>query len=132
MITSNDRCCIGLLVLDGSQLKNIVSINERNTKIHIVKATLFDRRGNIIVQAHNNYTKSHPLQARFALQVNQPDRIFLHAELSCLTKLKKRDRPHKIKVERYRKDGTPGNAKPCLICEAALKSYGIKLIEYTI
>lgn len=100
--------------------------------MHVVRATIFDKQGRVLVSARNNYFKSHPLQAKFAIKVGQPDRIFLHAELACLTKLKRKSQAYKIKVERYRKDGTPGNAKPCAICEAAIKSYGIRYVEHTV
>ena len=100
--------------------------------MHHITATIFDKQGRVLSTARNNYFKSHPLQAKFALRVGQPDRIYLHAELACLTKLKRNSQPYKIKVERYKKDGTQGNAKPCAICEAAIKSFGIKLVEHTL
>ena len=100
--------------------------------MHQITATIFDKQGRMLVSAHNNYTKTHPLQAKFAIKAGQPDRIYLHAELACLTKLKNRSGAYKIKVERYKKDGTPGNAKPCAICQAAIKAYGIKYVEHTL
>jgi tRNA(Arg) A34 adenosine deaminase TadA len=33
---------------------------------------------------------------------------------------------------RYMKDGTTGNAEPCVICKLAIKEAGIKLVEYSV
>jgi tRNA(Arg) A34 adenosine deaminase TadA len=99
--------------------------------MHTVRAAIFNKKGRELAIAENNYIKSHPLQAKFAIKVGQPDRIYLHAELACLTKLKRKDKPYRILVERFKKDGSPGLAKPCAICDAALKAYGIKRVEYT-
>lgn len=100
--------------------------------MHYITATIFDSHGRVLSIGTNDYNKSHPLQAKFAIRVGQPERIYLHAELAALTKLKRKDKAHKIKVERYKKDGTPGNARPCAICEAAIRSYGIKYVEHTV
>jgi tRNA(Arg) A34 adenosine deaminase TadA len=98
----------------------------------LIKATITDKNGLILAVAQNNYTKSHPIQARFANDVGQPDRIFLHAEIAALIKLPRGAKPHKLFVERYYKSGKPANSKPCPVCEAAIKHYGIKKVEYTI
>lgn len=97
-----------------------------------IKATIYDKNDNVLSSAENNYAKSHPIQARFARDAGQPDRIFLHAEIAALVKLPRNSNPHKIFVERFYKSGKPANAKPCKVCEAALKHYGIKFVEYTI
>lgn len=99
---------------------------------HLIRATIYDKWGNVLARAINNYTKTHPVQARFAKQAGEPDRIYLHAEIAALTKLRKDDRPHRIFIERYKRDGSAGNAKPCTVCEAALKHWGIKKVEYTL
>jgi len=97
---------------------------------HTITATITDKRGRILSQAQNNYTKSHPFQHRIACSVGQPDRIYLHAEIAALIKLKG-GTPYKIFVERYTKNGKPANAKPCLVCEQAIKLKGIHRVEYT-
>jgi tRNA(Arg) A34 adenosine deaminase TadA len=97
---------------------------------HTITATILDKRGRILSQAQNNYRKSHPYQRRIACSVGEPDRIFLHAEIAALIKLKQ-GTPHKIIVERYLKNGKPANAKPCRVCEEAIKLKGIERVEYT-
>ena len=104
---------------------------------HVIKATIFDRRGNVLARAVNSYTRTHPIQAAFAKAGGCPERIYLHAEIAALIKLKedvsrKRDRPYRIAVERYTKDGRPANSAPCPVCLAALKHYKIVKVEHTI
>lgn len=76
-------------------------------------------KGSIVSFGVNHYTKSHPVQKKHATQVNQPDRIFLHAEIDCITKTKKKI--DTMIVLRTNKVGNFVNAKPCPICQLALK-----------
>ena len=79
----------------------------------------------------NSYDKTHPLQAKFAVQVGLDDKIYLHSEIAALSKLKKHHKPYRIAVERYKEDGTQAMAKPCPICMEAIKAHGIQRIEFT-
>ena len=96
-----------------------------------IVATVYDKRGRKLTEGTNSYTKSHPLQAKFAVQVGLGDKVFLHAEISALSKLKKHHKPHRIVVERYKENGDPGLARPCRVCQAAIESHGITLVEWT-
>ena len=96
-----------------------------------VKATIYDKRGRVLTTGENSYDKTHPLQAKFAVQVGLDEKIYLHAEISALTKLRKGQKPYRIVVERYKENGEPGLARCCKVCEAAIKANGIKYIEYT-
>ena len=78
----------------------------------------------------NSYTKTHPLQARYAAVYGRPEQIYLHAEMAAILKLKAPHKAHRIKVERYDSDGNRVSAKPCPICEAAINSIGIKEVEW--
>ena len=97
---------------------------------HVVKATCFDRRGRILSVGFNSYTKTHPLMAFFGKMVGITERTYIHAELAALVRCSGK-LPARIHIERYRKDGTPGNAKPCSICEKALQAWGVSEITYT-
>ena len=99
---------------------------------HVIRATIFDKRGRILSTATNNYLRSHPIQARFAKAAGEPLRVFLHAEIAALIKLKENDRPYHISVERYTKDGKPALAAPCAVCLAAIKHYNLVKIEHTL
>ena len=99
---------------------------------HVIYATLYDKRGNVLARAVNNYSRSHPVQAAFAAVAGMPERIYLHAEIAALIKLKENDRPYRITVERYTKDGRPANSAPCPVCLTALKQYNVVKVEHTI
>jgi len=95
-----------------------------------IEATIYNKKGRIIAKARNSYTKTHPMQARFASKASNPLAIYLHAEIAALVKC--REKPYKISIVRFMKDGTLGNAKPCAICELAIKESGIKVLEYSV
>lgn len=95
-----------------------------------VVATIFNKQGRKISSAVNSYTKTHPMQARLAAEIGKPESIFLHAEIAALVRC--REKPYKIRVERHMRNGELGNAKPCPICELAIKRAGIKFVEYSI
>lgn len=84
-------------------------------------------KGSIISIGVNHYTKSHPTQAHFANKVNQPDRIYLHAEIDCINKSPKL--LDTIIILRTNKVGNFVSAKPCPICQEALK--GIKNVYHS-
>lgn len=84
-------------------------------------------KGVIVSIGVNHYTKSHPQQAKHAKSANQPDRIFLHAEIDCLTKATKPI--DTMIVLRTNKVGNFANAKPCPVCQHALK--GIKNVYHS-
>lgn len=96
-----------------------------------VTALIYDRRGRIISMGKNSYVKTHPLQAKFANEVGLEHKIFLHAEIDALVKLKDWSRAHKMVITRIGKNGDELLAKPCPVCERAIKSAGITEIEHT-
>ena len=52
------------------------------------KATIYDKRGNILSIGYNSYTKSHPYQAKLAALVDEPYKIYLHAEIQAIVNLR--------------------------------------------
>jgi tRNA(Arg) A34 adenosine deaminase TadA len=99
-------------------------------KFHVI-ATIYDKRGRPLSVGVNSYDKTHPLQAKYAIQCNKPEKVFLHAEIAAIVKLSKPWRAHTIKVERYTSEGVPVNASPCVICRKAIEAIGIKNIIHT-
>lgn len=99
-------------------------------RYHVI-ATVYDRRGNILSIGTNSYTKTHPVQAKFAAMFGRGEQIYLHAEIAAITKLPQPWKAHRIKVERYDSDGNPVCCKPCVICSAVIASTNIKRIEHT-
>jgi tRNA(Arg) A34 adenosine deaminase TadA len=91
-------------------------------KKHFILAKCYDKQGRLLSAAFNSYTKTHPLQAYFAKKVGHDDCEYLHAEIAALIKAKGKT-VHHITVERYGNHGQPLLAKPCPICEEAIKAF---------
>jgi len=94
-----------------------------------VSAIITDNKGKIISSAINSYDKTHPLQAGYADKVNRPTKIYLHAEIAALVKCRKA--PHTLYVSRFFRNGKFALAKPCPVCEMALREAGVKKVVYT-
>ena len=79
----------------------------------------------------NSYVKTHPLQAKAASAVGEDSKIYLHAEIAALVKVKDWNKIYRLVVTRFDKQGNPVNAKPCKVCQYLLKQAGIEEIEHT-
>jgi tRNA(Arg) A34 adenosine deaminase TadA len=86
-------------------------------------------KSKVVVTATNLERKSHPIQAKFAERVGLHEKIFLHAEIAALVKCK--EECDTIVVARVNPQGKIRMAKPCPICDLALKEAGIQNIYYT-
>ena len=108
-----------------------VVIAETSPSRKKVGAVLMNKN-KVITTATNLDHKSHPIQAKWAEKVGLKEKIYLHAEMAALIKL--REDADKIVVVRL--GGHDGkslrNARPCKICEAALRYAGIKHVYYSI
>lgn len=96
---------------------------------HLILAKAYDKRNRQISQSYNAYEKSHPLQAHYAGKAGLHQKIYLHAELSCI--IKARQPIDHITVERYGASGAMLLARPCPICMMAIKEAGVLFVEYT-
>jgi len=96
-----------------------------------VYSVIVDRRGRVLAEGQNSYVKTHPLQAHYAEKVDLDDKVFLHAEVSALVKLRACD-PHKIYIARVDSEGRPMLAAPCPVCNLAIKDHDINSVEYTV
>lgn len=97
----------------------------------LITAVILDKRGNILSIGRNSYLKTHPLQASYARKVGEDKKIYLHAEVHAIIRCQDLSRAYKILITRFDKFGNPRLAKPCAICENAIKDVGIKIIEHT-
>jgi deoxycytidylate deaminase len=95
-----------------------------------VTAITYDKRGRILSIGKNSYVNTHTIQAKYARKAGLPDAVYIHAEIDALIRARGRQ-IHKILVIRYGADGKPANAKPCKICQLALKDYNVKHIQHT-
>jgi len=98
---------------------------------YLITAEIYDRKGNLLSVGRNSYTKTHPLQKRYAIKANQPQKQYLHAEIAALIKCRSLD-VYKIVIKRVDKNGNTRLAAPCEVCQLAIKEAGIKRIEYTL
>lgn len=98
---------------------------------HILTAIVYDKRGRPLSIGQNSYTRTHPRQAAIAAKVGLPEKKFMHAEFSAITKCRDLKKAHKIVITRYNKQGEPVNAKPCPVCMELIRISGIKEIEHT-
>jgi len=95
-----------------------------------LKAIIYDRKGKVLSIGQNNYTKSHPLQAKHASIAGLPEKIYLHAEVDAIVRCSDLTKAYRIVVSRVGRKGFL-NAKPCPVCMSAISSTSIQLIEYT-
>jgi deoxycytidylate deaminase len=105
--------------------------SSRKKKQFSLKATTLDKRGRIIAVGFNDYAQTHPVQASLAKQAGCPEKLYLHAEVAAIIKSRKK-RIDSIVIERYDSEGRPKLAKPCPVCEIAIKQAGIRWVRYTV
>ena len=94
-------------------------------------AIIYDKRGRVLSIGKNSYVKTHPLQYKYAKRFKEFSKVYLHAELDAIIKLRNKGTPFLMRVFRYGRDGSPRCAKPCRICETAIREYGIERVEQT-
>jgi len=113
-------------------LRRAVEIAATSPSRKRVGAVLYNSKKREITSATNNDFKSHPLQARWAERVGLDEKIYLHAEMACLIKARE-DADTVVVVRLGGHDGQSlRNARPCPICEPALRFAGIKHVYYSI
>ena len=94
-------------------------------------AVILCKRGRILAEGENSYTKTSPKMKRAGERVGLPDKVFWHAECKAIYSLKEGAKAYKIVVVRISSEGEPVNSKPCPLCQALIKEAGIKVVEYT-
>lgn len=100
------------------------------TKYNIT-AIVKDKRGKTLGVGRNSYVKTHPLMQKASAATHSKSRIFLHAEVAALLKVKDWSIAHSIEVFRFDKQGRPALAKPCACCQYIIAQTKIKKVFYT-
>ena len=68
---------------------------------------------------------------QLAVKLGLPqEMIYQHAEVAALLRAGDK-KVHRILVQRFDSQGNPKLAKPCLICQEAIKLWGVQVLEYT-
>jgi tRNA(Arg) A34 adenosine deaminase TadA len=77
-----------------------------------------------------NKKKTHPMQKKYS---SRPDRLFVHAEIDAITKIKDKSilKDCDIYVLRLSKSDLISNSKPCPGCNNAIRDYGFKNVYWT-
>ena len=113
-------------------LKRAVEVAATSPSRKRVGAVLYNSKKREITSATNNDDKSHPRQAWWAERVGLREKIYLHAEMAALIKARE-DADTIVVVRLGGHDGKSlRNAKPCPICEPALRFAGIKHVYYSV
>jgi deoxycytidylate deaminase len=99
-----------------------------NKKYWVIAASL-DHHNNIISIGENSYQKTHPMQSRLSLKAGDRNREYLHAEIASL--VKNRSKVESIMVVRMTCSGLVRMARPCNICNLALREAEIKYIYFS-
>lgn len=96
-----------------------------------IVAVIYDRRGRVLSVGQNSYIKTHPLQALHAHRTGLHQKIYLHAEISAITRCPDISKAYRMLVTRYDRQGQPVLAKPCPVCESALRATPIRHVDHT-
>lgn len=97
-----------------------------------ITAIIKDKRGMVLSIGKNSYRKTHPMMAYHGNKTGISNKECLHAEVSAIVKCKDLTKAHSISVYRYSSKGLPLTAKPCPICESAIRAAGIKHVYFTV
>jgi deoxycytidylate deaminase len=95
-------------------------------------AAIITKRNKVLGKGLNS-RRSHPLQKVFS---KSDVKIALHAEISAIIDALRNNEEEELKgatifVARVLKNGSRAKAKPCEICERAIKAYGIQAVHWT-
>lgn len=102
----------------------------RDSKLRKPEVFAFAGKGNRFGPAsQNSYRKTHPRQDFFARRAGQPARQYLHAEVAALLRAPKDC--DTLYVFRFTKDGQLALAKPCPVCQLAIKHFGIRKVFHS-
>lgn len=94
-------------------------------------ALCLDKKGRILSESSNRYDKSHPYQYECACHAGNEDAINLHAEIAAIIACKDKTKIDKLVIARVGNTGNPLLAKPCPICQIAIRKVNIKSVMYT-
>lgn len=99
---------------------------------HNITAIIYDKKGRVLSVGKNSYVKTHPKQAKLAQKAGLPEKIFLHAEVDAIIKCRDLSKAHSIFISRVDQKGKTRLAKPCPVCESALREAFIGEVSWTL
>lgn len=113
-------------------LTETIALAKSNTTDLNRMAAIIVKRKKVLGRGLNS-RRSHPLQKLFS---KSDVKIALHAEISAIIDALRNNEEEELKgatifVARVLKNGSRAIAKPCIICERAIKAYGITATYWT-
>ncbi len=108
----------------------------KKTQQQNMTAIIYNKRNKILSIGKNNYVKTHPLMYKVSKEINPieyPKKIYLHAEIDAIVKCENLKNAYRILVFRINAKGEYALAKPCPICEKAIREQTpIKIVEFSV
>lgn len=99
---------------------------------HRLVSIIVTRQNKMASLGKNSFDKTHPLQAKYAKKTKNRHRIYLHAEISAIIAAKNADiTGGTIYVVRVNRKGDLALAKPCVVCNEAIRQAGIRRVVYS-
>lgn len=92
---------------------------------------------NKVIASGFNTNKTNPIQRTFAFLTNNYESVYCHSEINVISKVIREKYNRKdfeemdIYVYRELENGNLGLAKPCIICEACIKTFKFRNVYYT-
>ncbi len=121
-----------LLVKDIKFFKLAEQVSKNSDHHQYMIGAVISKKNRVISNGCNTLKKTHPLQALYAKLTNNPEAIYLHAEMSAIVRAKEVDlEGATIHIFRRGLGGELRNSRPCDSCMRALIKRGIKKIHYT-
>ena len=106
---------------------------EASTFQRKVYAVITDKKGKVLAEGQNSYTKTHTFQYKCAKKRGKEEKCFLHAEISAICRLshQHKEKAYKIFIARASNEDGTLLAAPCEVCQEAISQTSIQIIEYT-
>ena len=92
-------------------------------------SVVVDKRGRLISEAANSYTKTHTIMAKTSKRLGL-EKEYCHAE--CLAIVRAKGKGHKIYIVRVDAKNNACYSAPCPICAVLIKEAGIKVVEFSV
>ena len=90
---------------------------------------IVDKRGRLISEAANSYTKTHTLMAKASKKLGV-QKEFCHAEMLALVRA--RGKGVKIFVARIDSQGNACYSAPCVVCASLISESQIRSVEFSV
>jgi len=97
-----------------------------------ITAIIYTKRGKVLAIGKNSYIRTSRLQRFHATKVGRPLATYCHAEIHAIQQCTDLSKAHRIEVTRRLANGKTGLAKPCKICDSAIKAAGIKVVQWSV